>query len=130
MMSISPTRYGPMPEHSAGFLLPISAFMMKILRKLENWLQYTGGGVIEKIGKESYSQYDIVSITSPTPTHYNYLRDLLSENVPVIICEKPVVSTLDEVELIKSQYSSSTSKVLVNYIRTCFSQVEILDSPT
>ena len=76
-----------------------------------------GGRVIEKIGKESYSQYDIVSITSPTPTHYNYLRDLLSENVPVIICEKPVVNTLDEVELIKSQYSSSTSKVLVNYIR-------------
>jgi predicted dehydrogenase len=76
-----------------------------------------GGRSLEKIGKGYYTHYDIVSITSPTPTHYGYLHDLLFESVPVIICEKPVVNTLDEVEHIRNQYNSSTSKVLVNYLR-------------
>jgi predicted dehydrogenase len=63
------------------------------------------------------SKYDIVSITSPTPTHCTLLQMALAARVPVVICEKPVSNELQELELLEQLYRSSNSKVLVNYIR-------------
>lgn len=64
-----------------------------------------------------FSNYDIVSITTPTPTHFTYLEKLLHQNVPVIICEKPVAANTEELKKLVKLYNKSGSKVLVNYIR-------------
>lgn len=76
-----------------------------------------GATHLEHLHEEDFKLYDIVSITTPTTTHFDYLQKLLSRNVPVVICEKPVVSSLSHVDVLMDLYRSSKSKVIVNYIR-------------
>lgn len=61
--------------------------------------------------------YEIVSICTPTDTHHDYLQLLLSDNVPLIVCEKPLSNKITELDNLKSLYEQSASKVIVNYIR-------------
>jgi hypothetical protein len=63
------------------------------------------------------SKFDIVSICTPTPTHFNLLSTILKTKTSVIICEKPISTNYDELEQLKKNYSTSESKVLVNYMR-------------
>jgi predicted dehydrogenase len=72
---------------------------------------------LEYLNEEELEQYDIVSITTPTTTHFDYLQKLLNRKVPVVICEKPVVSFSDDVETLAELYKAGNSKVLVNYMR-------------
>lgn len=76
-----------------------------------------GCTVVDSIGKESLSPFDIVSICSPTDTHITLLKAAIEAKVKVIICEKPVSNNLNELDVIKSVYQNGASKVLVNYIR-------------
>lgn len=73
--------------------------------------------LLADLPKDDFAQYDIVSLTTPTTTHFDYLQNLIIQNVPVIICEKPVVSASNQVESLVEVYKSSKSKVLVNYVR-------------
>lgn len=68
---------------------------------------------------ESYdfSGFDIVSLTTPTPTHYSLLKRLIQCKVPVVICEKPVAANSDQITELVEFYQKSNTKVLVNYIR-------------
>ncbi|MBS1620040.1 MAG: Gfo/Idh/MocA family oxidoreductase [Bacteroidetes bacterium] len=89
----------------------------------------TDNKILEKISKQykvssvkitddfDYAKFDIVSITTPTPTHFDYLQGLMTQNVPVIICEKPVAASVDELNILLQLHGHSKSKVLVNYIR-------------
>ncbi len=72
---------------------------------------------LESLSLETFHEFDIISITTPTSTHFLYLEKALSQNVPVIICEKPVVNSLEQVNELAELYKNSNSKVLVNYIR-------------
>ena len=65
----------------------------------------------------NFKNFDIVSITSPTPTHYEYLHILLRQKVPVIICEKPVAADSKELNKLIKLYQKGESKILVNYMR-------------
>ena len=69
------------------------------------------------LADSSFKSFDIVSITTPTPTHFHFLSKALRANVAVIICEKPVVSTSQEADALEQLYQASESSVLVNYIR-------------
>ena len=60
---------------------------------------------------------DILSIASPTPFHYEALKQALSSNVRYILCEKPLVASLEELEAIEDALASSSKKILVNIIR-------------
>ncbi len=73
--------------------------------------------VVDLTEKTDFRQFDIVSITSPTPTHYGWLKKMLEQNVPLIICEKPVAANGKELAELSRLYQRSNSKVLVNYIR-------------
>ena len=85
--------------------------------------------IAEKVGKaynvpvlnfkqiNSLLNYDIISITTPTPAHFQYLENAILAKVPVVICEKPVSASLTELALLKKIYLKSNTKVLVNYIR-------------
>jgi len=76
-------------------------------------------GCIERnsINESILSEYDCISICSPTSTHYEILSLAFQCGVNAIICEKPVSSDLKEIEKLRNQYSLSGSKVLVNYFR-------------
>ena len=73
--------------------------------------------IISQLNREVLEKYDFVVISSPTPTHYSYLRLLLGMNIKLIICEKPVDTDLKRLKELESLYRASTSKVIVNYYR-------------
>jgi predicted dehydrogenase len=64
-----------------------------------------------------FAAYDIISITSPTHTHEQYLHDAIRANVPVVICEKPISIDIQSLDRIVKTYRRGETKVLVNYIR-------------
>lgn len=74
-------------------------------------------GVINEIEKEDFSSYDLISICSPTMTHFHFLEKALNSNVKVIICEKPLSNDPEEIEKSVQLYKKSESKVIVNYMR-------------
>jgi predicted dehydrogenase len=61
--------------------------------------------------------YDIISICTPTSSHYNLLYKALKRKIPVIICEKPISTIKNEIDELITLYGVSESKVLINYIR-------------
>jgi predicted dehydrogenase len=60
---------------------------------------------------------DILHIASDTDTHIPLLRKGLSASVPVIICEKPLANSLEEVKGVLKQVDASGSHVIVNHER-------------
>ncbi|MCD6163598.1 MAG: Gfo/Idh/MocA family oxidoreductase [candidate division Zixibacteria bacterium] len=62
---------------------------------------------------------DVVSIASSTETHAEILYKVLTkESVRLVICEKPFVSTLDELDTIKNIIKMHPEKILlINYSR-------------
>ena len=56
----------------------------------------------ELIEKEK-SNIDAVVVLTPTPLHHEVILELLKNNIP-IICEKPLVSSLEEINEIKKMY--------------------------
>lgn len=77
-----------------------------------------GGRIIDDIEKElENNHFDIFSICTPTNLHFKLLCKAFQSRVPVIICEKPISSELEELDVLSDLYVSSASKVLVNYIR-------------
>ena len=73
--------------------------------------------IINNTSIETLAKFDIVSICTPTSTHFKLLNDALTAGVKTIICEKPISNDVDEMNRLKEIYNSSRSKILVNYIR-------------
>ena len=65
----------------------------------------------------AFNEYDIVSICTPTFTHYDYLSKMLMHGPKLVICEKPVDSDPIRLDSILSLYRKSNTKVLVNFFR-------------
>jgi len=61
-------------------------------------------------------QFDIVSLCVPTHLHYEFLSRTVRLGVPLVICEKPVVASLEEIQMLKNLVKPET-KILVNYMR-------------
>lgn len=64
------------------------------------------------------NNYDFVSICSPTHSHTKYLLAAIKADVPVVVCEKPVAYSIQELNLLISEYKNRKTRVLVNYIRS------------
>jgi predicted dehydrogenase len=73
--------------------------------------------VLHKPAKEEFKDFQLISIATPTTTHFEYLKNILSYSPAVIICEKPVVGFLKQADEILNIYKSAGSRVLVNYMR-------------
>jgi predicted dehydrogenase len=73
--------------------------------------------VIKNISIETLSTFDIISICTPTVTHFEILKNAMISGVKVIICEKPISNDIEEMIDLKEIYKKSQSKILVNYIR-------------
>ena len=65
----------------------------------------------------NFQNYYMVCISTPTNTHYDYLKYSLNSKVPLIICEKPISNSILELDKILSLYKSNKSRVIVNYFR-------------
>lgn len=76
-----------------------------------------GGRVLQRWDEFPPDSYDIVVVSSPTPTHFNYLKVLLSNPPRLIICEKPVDLDPDRLDKLKSLYNNNQAKVIVNFYR-------------
>lgn len=73
--------------------------------------------IVNDLSIEILSDFDCVSICTPTNTHLELLEKTLAAGVNTVICEKPISMDSEQLTWIKANYSKSSSKVLVNYIR-------------
>lgn len=73
--------------------------------------------IVDNISSETLSKFDIVSICTPTFTHFEILKNAIEVGVKTIICEKPISNSIEEMVQLKEMYDKGCSKILVNYIR-------------
>ena len=66
---------------------------------------------------ETFNEYDIIAICTPTSSHYDYLSKMLKHGPRLVICEKPVDSAQIHLDKIIDLYSKSNTKVMVNFFR-------------
>lgn len=72
---------------------------------------------INSLKELNLEDYDMISLCTPTQTHYKYLCLLLKSKVPLIICEKPVTLDLLELNNLCDYYKNGSSKIIVNFPR-------------
>jgi predicted dehydrogenase len=65
----------------------------------------------------SGSQFDVVSICSPTPCHAHDLEATLRLKPKLIYCEKPVTTSVSETERLAFECSKANIPLAVNYTR-------------
>jgi predicted dehydrogenase len=69
--------------------------------------------------------YNAVIVLTPTDTHFEILIRLITENIHVI-CEKALVSTLDQANILKENLTKSNSKLYVIYNYLGYTMVKSL----
>lgn len=72
---------------------------------------------VYELNPDTYKEYDIAVICTPTFTHHEYLSKILEQGPRLVICEKPVDTNPARLEKIRSLYRTSDTKVLVNFFR-------------
>ncbi|MEO8762220.1 MAG: Gfo/Idh/MocA family oxidoreductase [Bacteroidia bacterium] len=65
----------------------------------------------------SLKGFDFVSICTPTDNHFKLLQQLIALRTKLIICEKPISYSLEELNFLKKSYLANDSKIVINYIR-------------
>jgi predicted dehydrogenase len=73
--------------------------------------------IVDHIDKSLLESCTCAVICSPTNTHFEYLSEFLKVGIPLIVCEKPVCSTLAEVKKLRQLRKRSKSRVVINYTR-------------
>lgn len=72
---------------------------------------------IEKIDIATLSNYQLVCIAAPTSHHSDLLLQCISAKVSVVLCEKPLTTTIQELDSLNEAYDQGQTRVWVNYIR-------------
>ncbi len=73
--------------------------------------------VLQELSEDALSTFQLVSLTTPTVTHFDLLKQLIEIKTALIICEKPVSADAHELDELMNLYNQGQSRVLVNYIR-------------
>lgn len=79
--------------------------------------QAYGASVLGEITSNSLRDFQVVVIATPTSTHFDYLDTLISSQVAIVVCEKPICNDLLQLDNIETLYETGCSRVLVNYTR-------------
>lgn len=87
---------------------------LKVAKKIAKKYNFS---IMKNYHKDEISNYDIVSICTPTETHFKFLKDCIQEKVKLVICEKPISYSMLELSEIKNLYKEGSTKILVNYYR-------------
>jgi hypothetical protein len=85
--------------------------------KLQHVCQKYNASPVQKITLAILKEFDCISICTPIHSHAYYLSMAFDAGVKLILCEKPIASTRNSLDLLSKQYSLSRSKVLVNLFR-------------
>lgn len=67
---------------------------------------------LEELVKNEQDNIDAIVILTPTPMHSETIEYLLEKNIP-IICEKPLISSIKEVETLEDKYNVKNSFIAV-----------------
>ena len=73
--------------------------------------------IADHIDKSLLESCTCAVICSPTNTHFEYLSEFLNVGTPLIVCEKPVCASLEEVKKLRQLRKRSKSRVVINYTR-------------
>ena len=73
--------------------------------------------IVDHIDKSLLESCSCAVICSPTNTHFEYLSQFLNVGIPLIVCEKPVCASLEEVKKLQQLRKRSKSRVVINYTR-------------
>ena len=73
--------------------------------------------IADHIDKSLLESCTCAVICSPTNTHFEYLSEFLNVGTPLIVCEKPVCASLEEVTKLRQLRKRSKSRVVINYTR-------------
>lgn len=82
------------------------------------------GVFVDDLDLVMLAEFNIVSICTPTDSHFHLLSSCLRDKVPVIICEKPISMNLEQLDQLESLYNKSESRVIVNYFRRFLTQIQ------
>ena len=66
----------------------------------------------EELIKNEKSNIDAIVVLTPTPLHHKVISALLKQDIPVI-CEKPLVSSMEEIQEIEKVYNPSKHFLVV-----------------
>jgi len=64
----------------------------------------------------NHSDLDLISICSPTKNHKSDLLKLLDSDIPYILCEKPFIENVQEIDAILKKFSSKGKVLMVNHL--------------
>ena len=76
-----------------------------------------GGCALQAWDQKPMKYYDLVIVSTPTRSHYHYLKRILKDPPRLVICEKPVAETLGQLKGLLALYKKGKTKILVNYHR-------------
>ncbi|HEX5330378.1 Gfo/Idh/MocA family protein [Sulfuricurvum sp.] len=89
---------------------------LNVFAFMERWGEVHRYATIDEIGSDE--EYDIVSISSSTKSHFYDLTTLLKRSdSSMILCEKPLVATQEELSSLFTLLMHSDKKILVHFIR-------------
>lgn len=69
---------------------------------------------IDKFIKKEKNKIDVAAVLLPTPDHFKAVKKLLDNNIPVI-CEKPLFTSLNEVQQLSKEYDLNKKFLVVTY---------------
>ena len=73
-------------------------------------------GWSSEVSDDFLRNQDIVSICVATPLHFSFLSRAVASQVPVILCEKPIVNSLTEIAMLE-RFALGRTRIIVNYMR-------------
>lgn len=83
---------------------------------MERWGEMEHFASIDQL--PPYQHYDIASIASITAAHFSHLATLIQrDDCGLILCEKPVVASKEELSSLRMLLKKSKKKILINLIR-------------
>lgn len=89
---------------------------LNVFAFMERWGDVHRYVSVDEIGADDH--YDVVSISSTTKSHFYDLTTLLKrQDSSMILCEKPLVATQEELSTLHTLLLQSDKKILVHFIR-------------
>jgi myo-inositol 2-dehydrogenase / D-chiro-inositol 1-dehydrogenase len=89
---------------------------LNVFAFMERWGEMDHYPSVDVIDPEE--EYDIVSVASKTSSHFHDLAALLKRSdMSMIVCEKPLVGTIEELSSLSSLLEHSNKKILIHFFR-------------
>lgn len=88
--------------------------------------RHYGVAALELLSEADLKAFDLVVIASPTSTHRNMVRMSIAADVRLIVCEKPVAASTEDLNELERAYAGFGGRVLVNFHRRfqpCFAEL-------